>query len=113
MKAVIGGLIVLALGLLAYAMYKPPLPVSVSWRAALLNRTNVCVLNLSEGQPSPLRVQVVYRDNSLNETKKGYVDLKPGSNSIGHLDGFPILAGDTLEFSNAHYSTLKVTCPGK
>lgn len=110
--AILLGVFIL-IGIFLFAASKPPLPVTVRWRKALLDHTTVLVIRLNEGQSSPLRVKITYRDNSLNQVKNAYVDLHPGEVDVGHLEGFPFLAGDTAELSNSRFSTLTVTVPSR
>ncbi len=110
----VGLVVVLAVGLvclLAFAVSKPPLPVTVRWRKAILDHTSVLVIRLNSDQSSTLRVRVTYHDNSLNQFKNAYVDVHPGEVDVGHLEGFPFLPGDTVELTNAKFSSITTTCP--
>lgn len=110
----VGLAVVLAIGficLLTVAVSKPPLPVTVKWREAILDHTSVMIIRLNNDQSSTLRVLVTYRDNSLNQVKRAYVDVRAGQVSIGHLEGFSFLPGDTVELSNAHFSSITTVCP--
>lgn len=109
----VGLVVMLVIGFVcffAFAVSKPPLPVTVKWREAMLDHTSVMTLRLHD-QSSTLRVRVTYRDNSLNQVKSAYVDVHPGQVSIGHLEGFPFLPGDTVELSNARFSSITTVCP--
>jgi|LauGreDrversion4_2_1035121.scaffolds.fasta_scaffold03383_10 hypothetical protein len=106
--------VVLAIGficLLTFAVSKPPLPVTVKWREAILDHTSVMIIRLNNDQSSTLRVLVTYRDNSLNQVKRAYVDVHAGQVSVGHLEGFSFLPGDTVELSNARFSSITTVCP--
>jgi hypothetical protein len=111
------GLAVAALGVLLFilgsATKRPPLPVSCTWRNAALDRTKVCMIHVTEAHNDPFRMNVAYTNATtgrvLHDTVTAYGTY--GTAQLGHLEGFPLLPGDTLEFSHPDFEAVKFTCP--
>jgi hypothetical protein len=107
--AVVGAL----LFILSAATKRPPLPVSCTWRDAALNRTKVCMIRVTQAHADPFRMNVAYTNATtgriLRDTVTAYGTY--GSAQLGHLEGFPLLPGDTLEFTHPEYESVKFTCP--
>ena len=114
---VLVGLAVLAvvtlLLLMIGATKRPPFPISCTWRKAFLNQTKVCVITITEPRKDPFRMNVRYV-NATNGTVLYDTVTAYGSyptTQLGHLEGFSLLPGDTLEFSHPDYAPAKFTCP--
>jgi hypothetical protein len=107
--AVLGALVFFMIGVTK----RPPLPVSCTWRNAALDRTKVCVITVTVAHNDPFRMNVRYVNATnggvRNDTVTAYGTY--GTAQLGHLEGFPLLPGDTLEFSHPDFEAVKFTCP--
>jgi hypothetical protein len=95
------------------ATRRPPLPVSCTWRDAALDRTKVCMIRVTEAHHDPFRMNVIYTNSTTGGVRRDVVTAYGtyGSAQLGHLEGFPLLPGDTLEFTHPEYESVKFTCP--
>lgn len=114
---VFAGMAILALVTLLLLMIgatkRPPFPISCTWRKAFLSQTKVCVITITEPRKDPFRMNVRYVNATngtvLHDTVTAYGTY--GTAQLGHLEGFPLLPGDTLEFSHPDFESVKFTCP--
>lgn len=110
-------LAVAALGALLFFMNsatkRPPMPITCTWRDAALDRTKVCIVHVTLAQRDAFRVMVSYVNITTGGLHRATVTVPGnyGTAQLGHLEGFPLLPGDTLEFSHPDYESAKFICP--
>jgi hypothetical protein len=89
---------------------KPPLPVRVTFRDALLGSSLVArIENLSERH---LRLMVSVRNPTLSRTGRFELELAPGEHEeLGHLEGWSFSSGDEVGIYQDDYSGQQIIVP--
>ena len=89
---------------------KPPLPVVVHFRASLLGKGLVAVIDNTGDRY--LTVVLTVRNPTLSIVKRFNLDLDPQSSTdFGHFEGWQFNSGDELELFNEEFGVLKLTVP--
>jgi len=92
----------------AKADEKPALPVTVSFRKAMMGPGNVAILNTTVKSTVP--VLVTLHSAALGSSKTFELHLDPSlSTELGHLEGAVIENGDTITIENRNYSPVTFT----
>jgi hypothetical protein len=85
----------------------PELPVSVSFRTAMMGPGNVAVFNTTI--KSPISVLVIVESAALGTKKQFELHLDPTRPSeLGHLEGVVIESGDVITVQNQKYAPIRV-----
>lgn len=89
---------------------RPPLPVVVEFRASLLGRGMVAVIeNTSERY---LTVVLSVRNPTLSTAKRFRIDIEPRERaSFGHLEGWAFSSGDEFALFNDEFAALRLSVP--
>ena len=87
---------------------KPALPVTVSFRKALIGHSNVAIFNTTIKQQVP--ILVLLQSAALGTTRQFEVHLdSTRATELGHLEGAVIENGDTITIQNKIYSPISFT----
>lgn len=87
---------------------KPPMPVSVQHRPALLHSSRVCVFKNTSNRT--LMVLASFTNPTLNSTKNFTVSMEPGrSVEFGYAQGWAFHSGDKIHLKHADYSDAEFT----
>lgn len=85
----------------------PELPVSVTFRTAMLGPGNVAVFNTTV--KAPISVLVTVESAALGTKKQFELHLDPNrATELGHLEGVVIESGDLITVHNQNYDSYKV-----
>jgi hypothetical protein len=110
--------IVVLAAMIVYANYqkkiqtppKPPLPILVQYRRAVLNPS--LVADFSNQSNRDLLILATFENPTLNEMKKWEISLAPNATrEIGHLEGWAFHSGDKITLHHADYADEKITLP--
>jgi flagellar basal body-associated protein FliL len=94
----------------AAASAKPALPVVVDFRASVLGKGLVAVINNASDRYLTLVLAV--RNPTLSTAKRFKLELNPKSSiDFGHLEGWQFASGDEVELFNDDFRALKITVP--
>ena len=89
---------------------KPDLPVTISFRRALLG--NGMVAMFKNFSASPLEVAAVFNSQATGQEQRRNLVLAPnGMQIIGPAQGWPFAPGQHVTLSNANYRTIEVIVP--
>ena len=87
---------------------KPALPVTVTFRKAIMGPGNVAVFNTTI--KAPIAVLVQLHSASLGTTKQFELHLESThATELGHLEGAVIESGDTITVKNQNYLPVHFT----
>ncbi len=91
-------------------IFKPELPVTVTYRPSALGKGYV--INLHNTSNKFLTVIVTIHNPTLQTGKAGHEDLRPFHGlEIGWAQGWEFTSGDLIEVRNADYRPLDVKLP--
>jgi flagellar basal body-associated protein FliL len=94
----------------AAASAKPALPVVVDFRASLLGKGLVAVINNTSDRYLTLVLAV--RNPTLSTAKRFKLELNPKTSvDFGHLEGWQFASGDEVGLFNDDFGALKITVP--
>ena len=86
---------------------RPAMPVTVTFRKALMGPGYVAVLNTTIKQDFPVLVTV--KSKALGTSQQHRLNLSQvAAQQIGHIEGDPIEAGDEIVVENNNYESLSV-----
>jgi hypothetical protein len=89
---------------------KPELPVTVGFRASLLGKGLVAVIQNTGDRY--LTVVLSVRNPTLATAKRFTLELEPrASTSFGHLEGWQFASGDEFALYNDEFAALRLTVP--
>jgi len=89
---------------------KPALPVVVNFRASLLGKGLVAVIENTSDRY--LTVVLVVRNPTLSSVKRFKLDLNPKSSTdFGHLEGWQFASGDEVSVLNDEFAGLRLSVP--
>ena len=89
---------------------KPEMPVSVSYRTALLDSS--LVAQFHNNSDRHLTVVVKFENRTLNQQKDGYIGLAPReTKEIGWVEGWKFMSGEYITMSHEDYATRTVRMP--
>ena len=89
---------------------KPPMPVSVQYRRALLNPS--LVADFKNNSNRNLMVVATFTNPTLNNTKAFTLSMDPGrSVQFGYAQGWAFHSGDTITLRHADYQDEAVKLP--
>ncbi len=84
---------------------KPPIPVQLFYRKALLADSLVIILNNTSTNPLDVLVSYVHQDSK--ESKMFRLVLDPNvKKQIGHLEGYSFEQGDIITVASKKYSSM-------
>lgn len=87
---------------------KPELPVTVSFRQAMMGPGNVAIFSTTI--KSPVSILVTLHSSALGTTKQFELHLESShSTELGHIEGAVIENGDTITIENQNYSPATFT----
>lgn len=94
----------------AAAAAKPALPLVVGFRASMLGKGLVAVIENTSDRY--LTVMLTVRNPTLSTAKRFKLDLDPRSSTdFGHLEGWQFASGDEVGLYNDEFRSLKITVP--
>lgn len=103
-------LVALLMALTLVGCSKPDMPVSVSFRPALLD--NSLVARFRNKSDRHLTVVVKFENRTLNQQMSSYIVLGPReTKEIGWLEGWAFMSGEYITMSHEDYSTKTVRVP--
>mgnify|MGYP001303888342 CR=1 FL=1 len=89
---------------------KPAMPVSVNFRASMLGKGLVAVIQNTSDRY--LTVMLSVRNPTLSTAKRFKLDLEPRSSTdFGHLEGWQFASGDEIDVFNDEFAALRLTVP--
>jgi hypothetical protein len=89
---------------------KPAMPITVSFRTALLN--NSLVAQFHNNSNRYLTLVVVLENKTLNQREERQIDLGPlETKEIGWAEGWKVMSGEYITVLQDDYSSLKVRAP--
>ncbi len=89
---------------------KPALPVAVSFRASMLGKGLVAVIQNASDRY--LTVTLSVRNPTLSTVKRFKLDLEPRSSTdFGHLEGWQFSSGDEFALFNDEFAALRLSVP--
>lgn len=89
---------------------KPPLPVGVRYRQAMLGHGLVATFRNTSTQQLLFVVEV--KNPTLDSSKTFQLNIAPGMvQEIGYAEGWAFSSGDLISIANAAYEPLKATVP--
>lgn len=89
---------------------KPALPVVLTFRASLLGKGLVAVINNTSDHYLTLVLAV--RNPTLSTVRRFKLELNPKSSTdFGHLEGWQFASGDEVGLFNDDFGALKITVP--
>lgn len=87
---------------------KPDMPVSISFRSAMMGPGLVAIISTTIKKPLP--VIATFSNPSLGRTKKMELHLSANSSTeIGHAEGVILESGDTITIENKNFSPVTFT----
>lgn len=82
---------------------KPELPITVSFREAMMGPGNVAIFNTTIKSPVPILVTL--HSSAFGTDKRFELHLEPShSTELGHMEGAVIENGDTITIENQNYA---------
>ena len=89
---------------------KPPLPVGVRYRQAMLGHGLVAAFRNTSTQQLLFVVEV--KNPTINGSKTFQLNIAPGMvQEVGYAEGWAFSSGDIISVANAAYEPLKATVP--
>lgn len=89
---------------------KPALPVVVNFRASMLGKGLVAVIENTSDRY--LTVMLSVRNPTLSTARRYKLNLDPKSSTdFGHLEGWQFASGDEVGLYNDEFGALKITVP--
>ena len=89
---------------------KPPLPVGVRYRQAMLGHGLVAAFRNTSTQQLLFVVEV--KNPTINGSKTFQLNIAPGMvQEVGYAEGWAFSSGDIISVANAVYEPLKATVP--
>ncbi len=89
---------------------KPAMPVTVSFRASMLGKGLVAVIQNSSDRY--LTVVLSVRNPTLSNARRFKLDLEPRSSTdFGHLEGWQFSSGDEFALFNDEFAAIRLTVP--
>ena len=92
-------------------LFSKDVPVKVEFREARFDKSLVAKF-WNSTKDKYLVVIVTFRNETLNQTKKGSLELAPNeTKEIGWAEGWKFVSGETIKIEHADYSTIKIKVP--
>ena len=89
---------------------KPPLPIEIIWRKAVLGPS--LVARVSNTSNRNLSLVGTFRNPTLRNERSFRIDVAPGSTrELGHLEGWGFASGDEIEIHHNDYADWRGQAP--